>query len=346
MHDVIYDLVGVGIGPFNLSLAALADGVPGLRTLFLDGKPEFDWHPGMMLDDARLQVPFLADLVSLVDPTSRWSFLAYLRERGRLFPFYFAEQWHPTRREYQDYCRWAASGLASCRFGQRVTEVEYAAATGLFTVTTQGGMRARTRNVVLGVGTEPVVPPAFAAVRAAAVWHSEDYLSVVDKLCRETDVTVVGSGQSGAEVVLDLLRRRGPEREPHLRWVTRTQALAPMEYSRLGLEHFTPDYTRYFHGLPEAERDRLVPSQWQLYKAASAETLGELHEALYQRTVAGLPADLDIRPGTEVVRAAPGLELTVRHRATGVEEQLHTGAVVLATGYAARRPACLEPSRS
>lgn len=28
------DLLGVGAGPFNLSLAALADGVPGLRTVF------------------------------------------------------------------------------------------------------------------------------------------------------------------------------------------------------------------------------------------------------------------------------------------------------------------------
>lgn len=47
-----------------------------------------------------------------------------------------------------------------------------------------------------------------------------------------------------------------------------------MEYSKLGLEHFTPDYTRYFHGLDEQVRDELLPSQWQLYKAVSAEMLG------------------------------------------------------------------------
>ena len=36
------DLVGVGIGPFNLSLAALADGVRGLSALFL--APRVDRH--------------------------------------------------------------------------------------------------------------------------------------------------------------------------------------------------------------------------------------------------------------------------------------------------------------
>lgn len=379
----VLDLFGVGIGPFNLSLAALADAVPGLDACFLDAEPEFSWHPGMMLDDARMQVPFLADLVSLADPTSRWSFLAYLREQQRLFPFYFSEQWHLTRREYQHYCRWAADGLRACHFGSRVRSVEWDAQAAAFTATTEHGQRLHARNLVLGVGTEPVIPTAFAdllpprpvpgsghdgspahegspaydgacghrsdgpghgtTVPGAPVWHSRDYLFVADKLHRDTDIAVIGSGQSGAEVFLDLLRRRGRDRTPYLRWITRTPALAPMEYSKLGLEHFTPDYIRYFHGLPEDVREELVPSQWQLYKAASADTLAEIHDVLYRRTVGGGSADAEIRPGTEVLRAAPGLELTLRHRATGVQETLTTGAVVLATGYAARRPAFLEP---
>src|SRR3546814_14547175 len=54
-----YDLFGVGIGPFNLSLAALADGVPELRCLFVDQRAGFAWHPGLLLDGAMLQVSFL-----------------------------------------------------------------------------------------------------------------------------------------------------------------------------------------------------------------------------------------------------------------------------------------------
>ena len=41
-----HDVVGVGIGPFNLGLAALLDAVGDVDALFLDAKPQFAWHPG------------------------------------------------------------------------------------------------------------------------------------------------------------------------------------------------------------------------------------------------------------------------------------------------------------
>ncbi|QMU78738.1 SidA/IucD/PvdA family monooxygenase [Streptacidiphilus sp. PB12-B1b] len=343
-----YDLVGVGLGPFNLSLAALADGVPGLRSLFLEAKPQFSWHPGLLLDGARMQVPFLADLVSLVDPTSRWSFLAYLRAHDRLFPFYFSEQSHLSRREYEHYCRWVSQQLPHCRFGSPVQAVSWDGRAGVFRVALPDGARVAARNLVLGVGTEPVVPPALRELhRSGLVHHAEEYLHVRHALSSAADISVLGSGQSGAEVFLDLLRTRGDLPEQHLRWITRTPAIAPMEYSKLGLEHFTPDYTRYFHALPQDVRDRLVPEQWQLYKAASAETLAEIHAALYERTTGGAPADAEILPGTEVrgarAGADGGLELHCRHRQTGAAHTVRTDALVLATGYAARRPALLDP---
>jgi lysine N6-hydroxylase len=343
-----YDLVGVGLGPFNLSLAALSDGVPGLRSLFLEAKPQFSWHPGLLLDGARMQVPFLADLVSLVDPTSRWSFLSYLRAHDRLFPFYFSEQSHLTRREYEHYCRWASQQLPNCRFGSPVHAVAWDGRARVFRVSLPEGRTVAARNLVLGVGTEPVVPAALRELhRSGRVHHAEDYLTVRRTLAEAADTTVLGSGQSGAEVFLDLLRGRGDRPGPHLRWITRTPAIAPMEYSKLGLEHFTPDYTRYFHALPEEVRDRLVPEQWQLYKAASAETLAGIHEALYQRTLGGTPADAEILPGTEVRSARAladgGVELHCRHRQTGAAHTLRTHALLLATGYAPRRPALLAP---
>ncbi|MFE0458352.1 lysine N(6)-hydroxylase/L-ornithine N(5)-oxygenase family protein [Kitasatospora sp. NPDC058965] len=345
-----YDLLGVGIGPFNLSLAALADRVPGLRALFCDSREEFRWHPGMLVAGARMQVPFLADLVSLVDPTNPWSFLNYLRAQERLFPFYFAERFQLPRQEYDHYCRWVAERLASCRFGTEVVAV-HPDREGFAVVLREGGAqrRVRARNLVLGVGTAPVRPPAFAQLAGhPAVFHSGEYLQRAGVLAGARDVTVVGSGQSGAEVFLDLLRGRG-EDGTRLRWLTRTRALAPMEYSKLGLEHFTPDYTRYFHALPEAVRDRLVTEQWQLHKAASAETLADIHDLLYERTI-GRPiteVPAEITPGTEVTAALPGpcggLELRCLHRDSGVRKVVRTDAVVLATGYRAEHPALLEP---
>src|SRR4029453_15529245 len=111
---------GIGLGPMNLGLACLAEPLPDLDVLFLEQKEQFSWHPGMLLEENTLQVPFLADLVTLADPTSPFSFLAYLKEQGRLYRFYIRENFHPLRAEYDAYCRWAAGKLASVRFGTSV----------------------------------------------------------------------------------------------------------------------------------------------------------------------------------------------------------------------------------
>ncbi|WP_329456997.1 lysine N(6)-hydroxylase/L-ornithine N(5)-oxygenase family protein [Streptomyces sp. NBC_01497] len=369
-EQLVHDLVGVGIGPFNLSLAALADATPGLSTLFLDAKPAFVWHPGLLLDGTVLQVPFLADLVTLADPTSRWSYLNYLREHDRMFPFFFSERFHIPRREYDHYCRWVAESLPSCRFGAHVTDITLDEDAAAFAVTYRAVdgaalTRVLARQVVLGVGTEPVVPqPLRPYVRTAAhtgrVLHSADYGTHRDRLAGVRDVTVVGGGQSGAEIVLDLLRQyREPGRTggtqggrgadspgPYVRWVARTPAFAPMEYSKIGLEHFTPDYIRYFRALPEHRRDELVERQWQLYKGVSEETLADIHDLLYERTIGGAPPPAALHPGVTVAgigTAADGsYELACRHPEQGSTFTLRTDAVVCATGYAAVRPPFLD----
>jgi putrescine N-hydroxylase len=330
---VTLDLVGIGIGPANLSLAALADPVDGLRAAFFEQRAEFRWHPGLMIDGVTLQVPFLADLVSLVAPANPLSFLCYLADLDRLFPFYFAERFHVPRAEYADYLAWAAGRLPSCRFGQRVETIRWSTVDDAFEVVLPGET-VRARNVVVGVGTAPVLPAPLAGVDG--VLHSGGYLDARDSLVAAGDVTVVGSGQSGAEVFLDLLRAR---RGGTLRWLTRTPAFAPMEYSKLGLEQFTPDYTRFFHGLAEPVRDALVPAQWQLYKAISAETIDEIHTELYRRTVGGGWPDVTLAPGVEVTEArrrGSRIELALRHTQQGGTARVTTDAVVCATGYAER----------
>ncbi|MGP3924921.1 lysine N(6)-hydroxylase/L-ornithine N(5)-oxygenase family protein [Streptomyces sp. 8N616] len=354
-QNLPYDLVGVGIGPFNLSLAALADGVPGFRSLFLDAKSAFSWHPGLLMEGTTLQVPFLADLVTMADPTSPWSYLNYLRSHERMFKFFFSERFHIPRREYDHYCRWVAERLASCRFDAEVTALEWDEGAGAFAVVYRSAAGARTRvlarQIVLGVGTNPVIPeplrPLLADTHAGRVLHSADYRNHRARLAAAGDVTVIGSGQSGAEVVLDLLRHQDGDGEggPYVRWLARTTAFAPMEYSKIGLEHFTPDYIRYFRHLPEATRERLVREQWQLYKGVSEETLGEIHDELYERTIGGGEPRAALQPGVEIVAAAAdgdGYLLTCRHQQQESVFEIRTSAVVAATGYAASRPAFLD----
>src|SRR4051812_45468460 len=65
-----FDVVGSGLGPFNLSLAALVEPITEVKVRFFEAHGTFQWHSGMMLPGARLQVSFLKDLVTLVDPSS------------------------------------------------------------------------------------------------------------------------------------------------------------------------------------------------------------------------------------------------------------------------------------
>ncbi|WP_240979451.1 SidA/IucD/PvdA family monooxygenase [Streptomyces sp. HNM0574] len=358
------DVAGVGVGPFNLSLAALADGVPGLRVAMYEQRRAFRWHPGLLIEGATLQVPFLADLVTMADPASAWSFLRFLRERDRLFPFYFAERFHVERAEYDAYCRWVSEGLsapagaggagAGLHFGHQVDAVRWCADRGAFEVDftqldergeAEALGRAFARNVVLGVGTAPHVPERLrplvesSGAAGALVVHSAEYLERRERLLAADHVTVVGSGQSGAEVFLDLLRHRPAGREG-LHWLSRSPAFAPMEYSKLGLEHFTPDYTRYFHGLPEGVRDGLLRRQGQLHKAVDHETLGAIHDELYHRSLNGAWPDAVLTPGVAVRTAGrmggARVELHLEHAEQGERSRLVTDAVVLATGYRER----------
>jgi lysine N6-hydroxylase len=113
-----------------------------------------------------------------------------------------------------------------------------------------------------------------------------------------------------------------------------------MEYSKLGLEHFTPDYTRYFHALPEQTREQLLPRQWQLHKGIDAGTIAAIHDELYQRTLHGGWPDAVLTPGVRVRSAARTgagtVELHLEHLQQGTRSRLTTGAVVLATGYRER----------
>jgi lysine N6-hydroxylase len=362
MRDELHDFVAIGVGPFNLGLACLTDPVDELDGVFLEARDELAWHPGMMLDDATLQVPFLADLVTMADPSSRWSFLSYLKETGNLYPFYIRESFYPLRREFDDYCRWAAERLERVRFGQAVAAVEHDAQSmdgGQYVVTTSTGEQHRGRRLVLGVGTTPQVPEALRSVvdgfetgasapsSTAVGIHSADYLSHKRELQRLDSITIVGSGQSAAEVYRDLLAEI-PGHGYRLTWLTRSPRFFPMEYTKLTLEMTSPEYTSYFHDLPTATRERLGREQRPLYKGISRDLVDEIFDLHYRLRVQGDGPHTTLVTNTSVISAACGdtaYELACHHDETGEDFTLRTEGLVLATGYAAEVPDFLDPIR-
>lgn len=341
----IFDLIGTGIGPFNLGLAALLSPHARLSSLFLERKPEFRWHEGLLLPDTTLQVPFLADLVTMVAPTHPLSYLNYLYQHDRLYKFYYYENFQIPRLEYDHYCRWASKKLASCQFGEEVTGVCWQQSENSFLVDSQsqdGEIRHyRCKNLAIGIGTAPCIPE-WAKVRTGApVLHSAEFIPWRKRLesCRR--VTVIGSGQSAAECILALYATLSPERiadGASIQWLTRSPGFHPMESSKLGQECFTPAYMNHFHTLSRERRHQVVAGQGGLYKGIGYSTITKIFEALYEASIGGRDPGLSLLPNCEVEQLLPladrnALQVNFRHRHLEQPGSIETDAIILATGY-------------
>ncbi|MBF6212364.1 SidA/IucD/PvdA family monooxygenase [Nocardia puris] len=342
------DILAIGCGPFNIGLAAMASTVEDVEVLVVDSVEEFRWHPGLMFDEAKLQVSFLSDLVSLVDPTHPMSFLAYLADVDRLYPFLVREDFFPTRREYEAYLLWAVGKLTSLRFSTTVEAVRWDEAAGHFEVSVTSGGEAsviHAGHVVVGVGTEPAIPAALSTDSPALV-HSSQYLFQQEAAHRADAVTVIGSGQSGAEIVIDLLEanlRGGPA----VRWWTRTPWFAPLDFTKLSLEMTTPAYMDYFHSLPEETRDRVRAGHWQFHKGISSDTLERLHDLLYRRQLLEKLPPVQLRNGVAVegldTLGDGRLRIRGKHLDTGARLAHTADLVIAATGYRPRKTDFLAP---
>ncbi|MET9350837.1 lysine N(6)-hydroxylase/L-ornithine N(5)-oxygenase family protein [Streptomyces termitum] len=346
-HAGIHDFIGIGLGPFNLGLACLTEPIAELDGLFLESKPDFEWHSGMFLDGAHLQTPFMSDLVTLADPTSPYSFLNYLKEKGRLYSFYIRENFYPLRAEYNDYCRWAAGRLTSIRFSTTVEAVAHDAERGVYTVTTTAGETFLARRIVLGTGTPPYVPDTCRELGGDLI-HNSRYVHEKAALQRKKSITIVGSGQSAAEIYHDLLS----EIDVHgyrLNWVTRSPRFFPLEYTKLTLEMTSPEYVDYFHALPEETRYRLESQQKGLFKGINGDLVDAIFDLLYQKNFdAPVPTRLltnsELRTAS-YDEAAGTYTLGFHQEEQDKAYEIETEGLILATGYKYAVPAFLEPLR-
>ncbi|MET9423977.1 MULTISPECIES: lysine N(6)-hydroxylase/L-ornithine N(5)-oxygenase family protein [unclassified Streptomyces] len=336
------DFIGIGLGPFNLGLACLTEPIDELNGLFLESKPDFEWHSGMFLEGAHLQTPFMSDLVTLADPTSPYSFLNYLKDKGRLYSFYIRENFYPLRTEYNDYCRWAAARLSSIRFNTTVTSVSYDEEGEVYVVRTADDAFTA-RRLVLGTGTPPYIPEACQGL-GGDMLHNSRYLDHKEALQKKESITLVGSGQSAAEIYYDLLS----EIDVHgyrLNWVTRSPRFFPLEYTKLTLEMTSPEYIDYFHALPEETRYRLESQQKGLFKGIDSELIDAIFDLLYQKNLKGpVPTRLLTNSALRTASYEDGTyTLGLRQEEQGKDYELHTEGLILATGYRYVTPAFLEP---
>lgn len=348
----VFDLVGVGFGPSNLALAIAvqernaAAAAPPVRALFLERQAAFGWHRGMLIEDATMQVSFLKDLVTMRDPTSSFSFLCYLHERGRLIDFVNHKSLFPLRVEFHDYLEWAAVRVQDMvRYGRDVTavrpvvtddvvdayDVEIRDATGARST-------VRTRNVVLASGLRPALPPGIAA--SQRIWHSRDLLTNVDGLAG-TDPSrfvVVGAGQSAAEVTA-FLHERFPSAE--VCGVLSRYGYSPADDSPFANRIFDPlAVDDYFEASTQVKSMLLGYHANTNYSVVDTDLIEALYKRVYREKVLGSQRLrlLNVSRLTAAEELAGRVAVTVESLLTGARTVLDADVLVCATGYAPADP--------
>ncbi|KDR81670.1 hypothetical protein GALMADRAFT_221537 [Galerina marginata CBS 339.88] len=331
--EIIFDLVGLGFGPANIAVAGalteqwedttISAPYPVKKALFIEKHKSFRWHPGMLLPDARMQISFMKDLATLRNPKSPYTFLSYLHSQGRLVSFINRASTIPTRKEYSDYLSWAA-----CRVQEKGVNVLYGhEVVGISSATDDTvAIRCRnlltgeediikSRNIIISPGGCPRIPPVLSSVvKHPHIVHSSSYATSISKILgtlsgtsRDLRLAVIGSGQSAAEVTMDLRRRLSniPSVCRHqVDMLIRKGALKPSDDSPFANEIFDPAATDTWYSLSTKQlRDmRLAEYKLTNYGVVNSRTLEALYETIYDQ---GLDSGIAHRLGNVMDHSEP-----------------------------------------
>ncbi|TFK29987.1 lysine/ornithine N-monooxygenase [Coprinopsis marcescibilis] len=307
----VYDLVGLGFGPANIAIAgALTEkwqqdvNFPIKKTLFVERHEVFRWHPGMLLPDAKMQISFMKDLATLRNPASPYTFLNYLHSEDRLISFINRGSTIPTRKEYSDYLSWAANKVQqngiSCLFGHEIIGLDDAPEDTIRVryrnLKTGAESTIRTRDFIVSPGGLPRVPDFIEPFTTnPRVIHSSAYalkigdaLQSLSGLSRPLRIGVVGSGQSAAEVAIDVRNRLAnvPAQGRHaVEMLIRKGSLKPSDDSPFANEIFDPASTDAWFSTPSKTlRERILSEYKQTnYGVVNPRTLETLYEIIYDQ---------------------------------------------------------------
>ncbi|WP_299729971.1 SidA/IucD/PvdA family monooxygenase [uncultured Endozoicomonas sp.] len=339
------DLAGLGVGPFNMSLAALLDSQPDVATRFFEKQTAFGWHPGLMLPGAHMQTSCLKDLVTAVQPTSPWSFLSFLVNQGRFYSFLSTEKMVISRTEFVEYLRWVSDNLDSVQFDTEIREVNFS--DNHFVLKTNDRVY-KARNLCLGTGKMPYVPECATPFLGVHCFHASSLMTSEINLAGKK-VSVIGGGQTGAEVFLNSLRGQWGK-AAQVQWVSRRASFEPLDDSPFTNEYFTPDYVNQFLNLPDHKKETIVSYQKLASDGITPDYLLELYRELYDRTYLHQDeVDWQLLPDRTLTdmscNESGHYELRLNNALSSNGERVIADVVILCTGFQNNLPQYLEPIR-
>lgn len=336
------DLACVGFGPSGIAVAAAIEECANeahptrLSSRFFEARTSSAWHPNFILAGSDINHHFLRDLATPRDPRSRFTFVNYLKAKGRLYDFGRLGR-APSRQEWSDYVQWAAAQLAtyvsyddairdvSPRFeGDELVELTIVARSE----------RVSTTNLVVSVGAEPAIPTPFKALLGDRVFHTSEYERRVARLPHTVkSIVVIGAGQSAGEAIFDL-RQRFPNAS--ITGIQRSSGFKLYDLSQFSNGVYCPPETDYFFGLPpERKAAAFAETLRTNYSGLDAEICSTLYQQIYEDAVAQAPRItlLTRRAVSEVHRTQRGIDLSVKEVNSDAANMISGEVVVLATGF-------------
>jgi L-ornithine N5-oxygenase len=220
----------------------------------------------------------------LRSPQSPLTFVSYLHSQNRLLDFINRGRTIPTRKEYSDYLSWAAQYVqdrgVKVAFGEEVValgemdkftiqvhsrvlstgqHVVRLASTAMYLLIGQH-LQFDLENLIISPGGSPRIPRLLATTWVQErMIHSSTYLTSVIPLLNSLQsrnpgrsplrIAVIGSGQSAAEIVIDLHSRLATisvigENAHTLDLIIRKGSLKPSDDSPFVNEIFNPESKR------------------------------------------------------------------------------------------------------
>ncbi|MGQ4728568.1 lysine N(6)-hydroxylase/L-ornithine N(5)-oxygenase family protein [Streptomyces sp. Ju416(a)] len=343
------EVLGIGAGPANLALAvALEELAPELadETVLVEQSGSTVWQRGLLIPWAQSQVSFLKDLATLRNPRSRFTFVNYLHETGRIDDFMSLGTFTPYRSEISDYLQWVAASLerVQVQYNRRAVHIEpvrdASSALSRWNVSFSDGSVVSARHLVMAGGRDPRVPEVFQGLPAERVIHSSEYSVRIKDLPRDVPqrIVVIGGAQSAVEMV-QAVEHDVPNCTRTL--VIRGIGLTPYVSSKFTSRFYsTAASSEFFELSPEGREVILAEMARSNYSGVTPELLDSLYHQMYRDRLDGKEG-LRIITATDVVAATEeesGVVLTLRDRRTEQAVELRCERVLLGTGYEPAMP--------
>lgn len=344
-NSKIYDILGVGIGVFNMSAAALLAPVKNISYEFIEKKLNFQWHSNTLLPESYLQTHYLDDLVTSIDPTNPYSFLSFIVKKRRFHAFINCNFSFIHRAEFIEYLDWASKIIPNLSFGEEIEKIDFRA--GSFFI--QSNKRTiRSNNIILGTGTKPYIPDWAIKKICKRIYHNNSFL-LQEHNWQEKRVVIIGGGQSGAEIMHYILSSEKNNYPRELTWISSRSLFLPLDNSPFTGELFNSSYIQYFYNWTLEQRKCKLNEQLLASDGISLNLLSDLYRLIYRlKIVEKIKTEIVLLPDHQV----SGLESNNNSNGSfsifsnniidGNKKVIDADVIILCTGNKPRDFTCLD----